>query len=124
MKSHLLTYSQATTPVQVQHMLNESGAIETWVAPFPYAAILVSKLDVHDIAAILHSRLPGVWFMVTELDAAAVQGWLPRDLWEYVNDPQGAWSRKLFAGLAPFSTEPPPPPQRTMADLIRGDARK
>lgn len=102
MKSYLLTYSQAITPAQVQHMLNETGAVETWVAPFPYAAILVSKLNVHDIAAILHNRLPGVWFMVTELDAAAVQGWLPKDLWEYVNDPQGAWSRKLFAGWIIF----------------------
>ena len=123
MKSYLLTYSQAITPAQVQHMLNETGAVETWVAPFPYAAILVSKLNVHDIAAILHNRLPGVWFMVTELDAAAVQGWLPKDLWEYVNDPQAAWSRKLFAGFGSFSAEPPPP-RPTMAELITGGLRK
>ena len=93
------------------------------MAPFPYAAILVSKLDVHDVAAILRNRLPGVWFMVAELDAAAAQGWLPKDLWEYVNDPQGAWSRKLFAELGRFSAEPPPPPP-TFADPITGGLRK
>ena len=102
MKSYLLTYSQAYTPTQVQYLLNDTHAVETWVTPFPYAAILLSRLDVHDLAAVIRSRLPGVWFMMTELKSDSVQGWLPGNLWEYVNDPQQAWSRKLFADLAPI----------------------
>lgn len=109
MKAYLLTYSQACTPMQAQYLLNDTQAIETWVTPFPYAAILVSKLGVHDLAAVIRNRIPGVLFMVTELKSETAQGWLPGDLWEYVNDPQGAWSRKLFAGL----TIPPAPTYST-----------
>ena len=104
MKAHLLAYSQACAPPQVQRLLNDTQAVETWVTPFPYAAILVSRLDVNDIAAVLRDRLPGVWFMVTELRSDAVQGWLPKELWEYVNSPSDAWSRQLFANLKGFQS--------------------
>ena len=104
-KPYLLTYTQAVTPAYVQHVLNDTEAVATWVAPFPYAAILISKLDIQDLAAVLRDRLPGIWFMVAELKGDTVQGWLPGNLWEYVNDPQQAWSRNLFAELAASSSE-------------------
>ena len=106
MKSYLLTYTQAVTPAYVQYVLNDTEAVATWVAPFPYAAILVSTLNTQDLAAVLRNRLPGIWFMVVELKGDTVQGWLPGNLWEYVNDPQQAWSRNLFAGLPASSSEP------------------
>ena len=104
MKAHLRAYSQACAPRQVQRLLNDTQAVETWVTPFPYAAILVSRLDVNDLAAVLRDRLPGVWFMVTELRSDAVQGWLPKELWDYVNSPSDAWSRQLFAKLKGFQS--------------------
>ena len=104
MKSYLLSHSEACTPEHVQRVLNDTRAVETWVTPFPYAAILISRLDVRDLAAVIRERLPGVWLMVTELNGGAVQGWLPADLWEYVNDPSKARSRKLFSGAAPPTT--------------------
>ena len=110
MKAHLLVYSQACAPRQVQRLLNDTEVVETWVTPFPYAAILVSRLDVNDLAAVLRGRLPGVWFMVTELRSDAVQGWLPKELWEYVNSPSQAWSRQLFAGLEGSRLGRPPAP--------------
>ena len=105
MKSYLLTYTQAVRPAYVQHVLNDTKTVETWVAPFPYAAILISEQDIQDLAAVLRNRLPGIWFMVAELKGDTVQGWLPGNLWEYVNDPQQAWSRNLFAELAASSSE-------------------
>ena len=100
MKSYLFTYSQACTQARAHAVLNDTQEVQTWVAPFPYAAILVSTLNIQDLTAILRSRLPGVWFMVTEMDHQTVDGWLPGNLWEYVNDPQKAWSRKLFRAIA------------------------
>ena len=97
MKSYLFTFSQPCTQTQAQAVLNDTEGVQTWVAPFPYSAILVSKLNTQDLSAILHDRLPNdVWFMVTEMDPQAVDGWLPGNLWEYVNDPHQAWSRQLF----------------------------
>ena len=58
MKAYLLKHSQACTPIHVQTLLNETEGIETWVSPFPYGAILVSELNVRDLAAVLRSRLP------------------------------------------------------------------
>ena len=108
MKACLLTYSQMGIPTHVHRILSDTKAIETWVAPFMYAAVLISKLDVHDLAAMLRPRIPDVWFVVTELNAGAVQGWLPADFWEYVNNPEQVVSRNLFAELAKSSVESPP----------------
>ena len=103
MKSYLLSHSGACTPEHVQRVVNDIRAVETWMTPFPYAAILISRLDVRDLAAVIRERLPGVWFMVTELNGRSVQGWLPAELWDYVNDPLKARSRKLLSGAAPPS---------------------
>lgn len=110
MKAYLLTYSQTGIPTHIHRILDDTKAIETWVAPFMYAAILISKLDVHDLSGVLRPRIPDVWFVVTELNASAVQGWLPADFWEYVNNPEQAVSRNLFTELAKPSIESPPNP--------------
>ena len=123
MKAYLLAHSQACTPRQVQHLLNDTEAVATWVTPFPFAAILVSSLSVNDLAAVLRDRLPSVWFIVTELRGDSVQGWLPRELWDYVNNPSQAWSRQLFAGLGtPRLGQPPgqPPPASPSAGGLFG----
>ena len=107
MNSYLFVYSQARTPTEVQYVLNDTQGVETWVAPFPYAAILLSKLSLSDIGAVFRDRLPGVWFMVTEMHSHTVQGWLPQNIWEYVNAPQQARYRKLAELMIPPSPQPP-----------------
>ena len=98
MKSYLFTYSQACTQAHAHAILDATQAIDTWVAPFPHAAILVSRLDVQDLTNVLRGRLPNLWFMVTEMKGQSTNGWLPGDLWLYVNDPYQAWTKKMFAG--------------------------
>ena len=100
MKSYLFTYSQACTQAQAHEALNNTEGVQTWVAPFPYSAILVSTLDTQDLCSILRNRLPDVWFMVSEIDPQTINGWLPRELWDYATDPQKAWSRQLFKNIA------------------------
>ena len=97
MKSHLFTFSQLCTQKHVHEVLNHTEGVQTWIAPFPYSAILVSKLSAQDLSAILRERLPNnMWFMVAEMDPQAVNGWLPGNLWGYVNDPQKAASGELI----------------------------
>ena len=121
MKAYLSAYGQALTQAQVHALLNETNAIETWIAPFPSAAILVSNLSAQDLGAVLHRRLSDAWFLVTELNPASVDGWLPENLWSYVNQPGQAWSQNLFENL--------PPPQQTRRDplveaLLAGDRER
>ena len=76
MKSYLFTFSQPCTPAQAHDVLNNTEGIQTWIAPFPYSAILVSRLNSQDLSATLRERLPNdVWFMVTEMDPQTVE-WL------------------------------------------------
>lgn len=110
MKAYLFAYSQACSQAQVHAFLNNSKAVKTWVAPFPYSAILVSDLNTQDLGAILHSRLADSWFIVTEMNRQTVDGWLPENLWEYVNEPGQAWSRKLFEQITPPQTKSPDNP--------------
>ncbi len=96
MKSYLLTYSPVCPQARVHAVLNTTNAIQNWIAPFPYAAILVSDLTTQELGAILRNHLAGVWFMVTQLDKKLVDGWLPGDFWEYVNNPAQASLQKLL----------------------------
>ncbi len=118
MKAYLFAYSQAWTQAQVHAILNDTKAIETWIAPFPSAAVLISDLSAQDLGAVLHRRLSDAWFIVTEISPGSVDGWLPENLWSYVNQPAQAWSQNLFENL--------PPPQQTRRDplveaLLAGD---
>lgn len=97
MNSYLLTYSQACAQAHMHNILNSTVAVDTWVAPFPYAAILVSRLGVRDLSNALRIRLPNVWFMVTEVNGQNVDGWLPGDLWLYTTNPVEAMQRASVA---------------------------
>ena len=78
-------------------VLNNTDAIQDWIAPFPYSAILVSNLTTQELSEILRRRLDDeVWFMVAQLDSQLVDGWLPSDFWEYVDNPAGASLRELL----------------------------
>ena len=101
MKAYLFAYSQAWTQAEVHAILDDTQAIKTWIAPFPYAAILISNLNSRALGAVLHRRLSDAWFVVTELNPASVDGWLPSNLWNYVNQPGQAWSQNLFENLPP-----------------------
>ena len=118
MKAYLFAYSQACVQAQVHAMLNDTQAIKMWVAPFPYAAILVSDLNSQDLGAVLHKRLSDAWFIVTEMNRQIVDGWLPGNLWEYVNKPGRAWTQNLFGQLPP--TPPASPPPRGFVPTVMG----
>ena len=105
MKPYLFTYSAACSQAGVHAILNATNAIENWIAPFPHSAILVSNLDTRELGAILRHHLNGAWFVVTQIDSQLIDGWLPGDMWQYVNNPGEA----SLAGLAPHQPLPPPP---------------
>ncbi|MCY4305332.1 MAG: hypothetical protein OXC62_11255 [Aestuariivita sp.] len=96
MKSYFFAHSHACPPEYAHRILNDTAAIETWVSPFPYSAIIVSKLNPHKLAAVLRQRLPNIWLLVTEMNSQDVDGWLPGNLWEFVQNPAQATSQQLL----------------------------
>lgn len=90
MKPYLLTYSALCADDTAEAILNDTNAVVTWVRPFPHGAILLSGLALADLSAVLHSRLGDTWFLLTEVGRGAADGWLPKNLWDYVNHQSGA----------------------------------
>ncbi len=111
MNAYLFTYSSTCLQAQVHAVLNNTNAIETWIAPFPYAAILVSNLTTKELCAILHEHLPETWFVIAQLDRMLVDGWLPGNFWEYVNNPAQASFQELLDQL-PASSDNDASPAR------------
>ncbi len=90
MKSYIFAYSQLLSPWAAQLILDETNAVATWVQPFPNTAIILSDLDAQDLAAVLRQRLGETWFIVSRLEGHTSDGWLPGDVWPYVNHNPGA----------------------------------
>ncbi|MYE13509.1 MAG: hypothetical protein F4X99_18020 [Gammaproteobacteria bacterium] len=90
MKPYLFTYSPLCPPLLAQAILNDTNAVVTWVQPFPHAAIVLSSLAARDLAAVFRGRLGETWFVVTEVNRATIDGYLPANLWDLMNNPQGA----------------------------------
>jgi hypothetical protein len=110
MRAYLLTHGATLEQEKVHGILNSTRAIETWLSPFPYAAVLVSKLTLGELTAVIRSHFGDHWFIVVETNRDNVNGWLPKQFWDYLIDPQTTWSQQLFAQYLK-NLPPPPPPQ-------------
>lgn len=89
MNPYLFAYSGLCSDEAAQDILNGTNAVITWVRPFPHAAILLSDLSLVDLSAVLHRRLGDTWFLVSSLGTNMADGWLPKELWNYVNHRPG-----------------------------------
>ena len=101
MKAYLFTYSNLCPPWQAQAILNETNAVVTWMQPFPNAAVLASNLEARDLAAVFRGRLGEAWFLITELNGGSVDGYLPGNLWQFINSAQITWQPQLAAAPPP-----------------------
>ena len=68
----------------------------------------MSDLDLKDLGAVLQSRFGGTWFLVTEITASTVQGFLPGNLWQFID---GAPSAQ-YPSLSPYLPDPAVEAQR------------
>ena len=90
MHAYLLSHGAACTPREVHSVLNGIDTIRTWIAPFPYAAVVICTDTVHALTTKIRAHLPDMWFLLAELDRTNTQGWLPANLWDFVNAPERA----------------------------------
>lgn len=107
MKAFILTYSSMLDIGYVHNVLNSSQSVETWISPFPYSAIVISKLTVSELSAVLHSHFGENWFIVIEASQHNSNGWLTKEFWDYIAEPQTAVARKVWSQLALQNLPPP-----------------
>ena len=105
MKPYIFTYSQLCPEWHAQNILNDSRAVNTWVKPFPNAAIVLSDLSVKDLGAVLRARLGSTWFVISEIDSGTIDGLLPGDLWDFISSANSGSQR----GLLQYPLSPPGP---------------
>lgn len=99
MKAFLLCHSSIASPEYVQAVLSSTRAVTTWVAPFPYSAIVISELTLNELTGVMEVHLNGSWFLLTELSSTNSNGLLPEQLWTYVQEPSQAWRQGVLAEI-------------------------
>ncbi len=108
MKAFILSHSHMTSPEAMYQILDKTQAVSTWVTPYRHMVIVLSNLSITELAAVLRTHMPDTWFTLVEAKPDNCDGWLPRQFWEYINDPEKAHSDKIFEKL--FASSPPPAP--------------
>ena len=99
MNAYLFSYNSIIPQNTVQEILNQTSAVETWVAPISSSAIVLSRLSVAELAAVLHTHLGETWFLLIEATPQNSNGWLPANFWEYISNPDATWSKQILADL-------------------------
>ena len=89
MKSYLLVFE----PSQVgqKHwidIVDGISTIENWHSVFEGAMVLISDADAKEITRAIQDELSNTRFLVTELRTGSKGGWLPRSIWQFINNPR------------------------------------
>jgi len=73
-----------TDSEQVRHYITTSQDFSSWWNHLPFIYLLDSALDQQAITARIHDRAPEARFLLTPIDAAEVDGWLPEVSWKWL----------------------------------------
>ena len=100
MRAYLFSWNTLVPQEFVASVLNGSTAVETWVSPIPTSAIVISKLNVSELAAVLRVHFGEIWFILVEATPQNSNGWLPAQFWEYIGNPSSVCYQNFLARLA------------------------
>ena len=64
--------------------------IENWYAVFEGTLLIASRISSKQISSIIRQSFPDLKFIVIEIDPKQKAGWLPRSVWNFLNDPHAA----------------------------------
>ena len=91
MRSYLLVFNgdQVSRKTVIAH-LDSLKVILNWMAFFDNAICVVSEVDAASLSESIHTVLPEIQFIVTELESGKKKGWLPKTVWKFMNHPMVA----------------------------------
>jgi hypothetical protein len=70
--------------------IDRMSEIPNWYAFLNNTICFVSELSAKRLARQFRDAFPDLRFIVVEIDAGKKGGWLPKSVWEFINDPQAA----------------------------------
>jgi len=90
MKAYLLVFNNVG-PVgrqAIQDFLDTKPAeVKNWYTCFSHGIVIVSEKSLLDLQSLIHARFPSNWFLLAEVNQDNTNGWAPKLLWEFINNP-------------------------------------
>ena len=88
MKAHLLVFD--TTQIDknvIRDTLDGVATIENWTLFFGNTMCLASEEDAQMLSKRIRSAFPELQFLISTINPDQKGGFLPRELWKFMNDP-------------------------------------
>jgi hypothetical protein len=106
-KAYLLTFYQSFRFAQSDiDFLDSTPEVMNWFI-FPPSIFIVSEHSAYDLSAIFREQYPEQHFIVSQIVRGDNDGWLPQEIWDFINNPQ------------PGRGKGPKLPQRTFGSTVR-----
>ena len=64
--------------------------IVNWMRPFPDAFVVVSDKSASRLRQVIHGVFPNDRLLIVEIQPGHKDGWLPREVWDFINNPKPA----------------------------------
>jgi len=61
-----------------------------WYACLSHGILINSERSAFELRAIVQAQFPQIWFVITEINPNTVDGWVPKQFWDFVNRPRPA----------------------------------
>jgi hypothetical protein len=94
LKPFLLVFNDTQITRQtILNYLDTRPEIKNWFAFLPAAVFIISDHTAPSLAGLIRNVFPGKDFVVTEVTSGSNDGWLARNVWEFINYPHssGRW---------------------------------
>jgi hypothetical protein len=61
-----------------------------WYAPLSQGILINSERSAFELGTILRGQFPHLWFVLSLVTPGTIDGWAPKQFWDFVNRPRSA----------------------------------
>lgn len=94
LKPYLLIFDVMSGNRQdILNYIDTCPEVKNWYAFIPTGIIIISDKTAHDLQAMFLRKYPGRFSMITEITRGNNNGWLNKEVWDFINNPKssGRW---------------------------------
>jgi hypothetical protein len=83
----------AATDKFILDFLDTRREVLNWYRVFPGTVLITSRADLAALTGVIHVSNPWLWFTISEIDTARVNGFTNPQVWDFINNPKssGRW---------------------------------
>ncbi|HIF9138466.1 TPA: hypothetical protein ACX6SR_001915 [Photobacterium damselae] len=91
LKQYVLVFDETlVSRDDITSFLNTDSNIKNWLAFMSNSVIVTTDQDAHYLSNILHGKFESMNMFITEVVHGNNNGWLNKDSWDFINNPQSA----------------------------------